>query len=213
MTTTFVAISRRSFAAICRRPRRNYFDAVCITHLDDDHCKGFGEFFWLAHAKCYQDDERVRINELWVPAAAITEENLKDDAWLVRAEARHRLKEGKGIRVFSRPAHLKEWMDKNGIDFESRKHLIVDAGTLVPGYTKEGAAQAEFFVHSPFGWRQDEQTVIDRNEIFGCHAGHLPRRAARTPMRFSDRMSITRASLPSFRSRARRGTTIVCCGI
>src|SRR3984885_2638321 len=106
------------------KSRRNHFDAVCITHLDDDHCKGFGEFFWLAHAKCYQDDERVRIDELWVPAAAITEENLKDDAWLVRAEARHRLKEGKGIRVFSRPAHLKEWMDKNGLDFESRKHLI-----------------------------------------------------------------------------------------
>lgn len=146
------------------KARRDYFDAVCITHLDDDHCKGFGEFFWLRHAQAYQDDKRIHINELWVPAAAITEENLKDDARLVRSEARHRLKEGKGIRVFSRPAHLKDWMDKNGIDFESRKHLIVDAGTLVPGYTKEGAAQAEFFVHSPFGWRQDEQTVIDRNE-------------------------------------------------
>jgi hypothetical protein len=143
---------------------RNYFDAVCITHLDEDHCKGFGEFFWLNHAQAYQDDDRIRINELWVPAAAILEDNLKDDARLVRTEARHRLREGKGIRVFSRPARLKEWMDKNGIDFESRKHLIVDAGTLVPGYTKEGTSQAEFFVHSPFGWRQDEQTVIDRNE-------------------------------------------------
>lgn len=143
---------------------RNYFDAVCITHLDEDHCKGFGDFFWLNHAQAYQDDDRIRIRELWVPAAVILEDNLTDDARLVRAEARHRLKEGKGILVFSRPARLKEWMEKNGIDFESRKHLIVDAGTLVPGYAKEGAAQAEFFVHSPFGWRQNEQTVIDRNE-------------------------------------------------
>ena len=146
------------------KARRNDYDAVCITHLDDDHCKGFGEFFWLEHAKAYQDDDRVRIKELWIPAAALTEENLKDDARLVRTEARHRFREGKGIRVFSRPAHLKDWMEKEGIDFESRKHLIVDAGTLVPGFTKEGVAQAEFFVHSPFGWRQDEQTVIDRNE-------------------------------------------------
>jgi hypothetical protein len=38
------------------------------------------------------------------------------------------------------------------------------AGTLVPGYTKEGRAQAGFFVHSPFGHRQDDQTVIDRND-------------------------------------------------
>jgi hypothetical protein len=146
------------------KANRNNFDAVCVTHLDDDHCKGFGDFFWLAHAAKYQNPERVRIDELWVPAAALTEDGLDGDAQLVRAEARHRFIQRKGVRVFSRPAHLKEWMDRNRLDFESRKHLIVDAGKLVPGYTKEGPAQAEFFVHSPFGWRQDEQTVIDRNQ-------------------------------------------------
>ena len=36
--------------------------------------------------------ERIKIKELWVPAAAILEENLKDDARLVRAEARHRVR-------------------------------------------------------------------------------------------------------------------------
>ncbi len=143
---------------------RDHYDAVCITHIDNDHCKGFGEFFWLEHAKAYQDDDRIRITELWVPAAAVMEENLKDDARLIRAEARHRLKEGKGVLIFSRPERLKQWMDANDIDYESRKHLIVDTGRLVPGYTKEGAAQAEFFVHCPFGWRLDDATVIDRNE-------------------------------------------------
>jgi hypothetical protein len=143
---------------------RDNYDAVCITHIDNDHCKGFGEFFWLEHAKAYQDDDRIRINELWVPAAAVMEESLKDDARLIRAEARHRLKAGKGVLIFSRPERLKQWMEENGIDYESRKHLIVDAGRLVPGYRKEGAAQAEFFVHCPFGWRFDETTVIDRNE-------------------------------------------------
>jgi hypothetical protein len=143
---------------------RDYYDAVCITHIDNDHCKGFGEFFWLEHAKAYQDDDRIRITELWVPAAAVMEENLKDDARLIRAEARHRLKEGKGVLIFSRPERLKQWMEANDIDYESRKHLIVDAGRLVPGYTKEGAAQAEFFVHCPFGWRLDDTTLIDRNE-------------------------------------------------
>lgn len=146
------------------KARRNYFDAVCITHLDEDHCKGFGDFFWLEHAAKYQDEERIRIRELWVPAAAILEDNLSGDARLVRAEARHRLKEGRGILVFSRPGALRAWMAGNGIDFESRRHLMVDAGKLVPGFTKEGPAQAEFFVHSPFAWRQDENTVIDRNQ-------------------------------------------------
>ena len=143
---------------------RDYYDAVCITHVDNDHCKGFGEFFWLEHAKAYQDDDRIKITDLWVPAAAVLEENLKDDARLIRAEARHRLKAGKGVLIFSRPERLKQWMEENDIDYESRKHLMVDAGSLVPGYRKEGAEQAEFFVHCPFGWRLDETTVIDRNE-------------------------------------------------
>jgi hypothetical protein len=82
---------------------------------------------------------------------------------LIRQEARHRLREGKGILIFSRAERLKEWMAANGIDFESRKHLFVDAGKTVPGYSKDGPEQVEFFAHCPFAWRQDENTVIDRN--------------------------------------------------
>lgn len=41
------------------KARRNYFDAVCITHLDQDHCKGFGDFFWLGHVAKYQDNSRL----------------------------------------------------------------------------------------------------------------------------------------------------------
>ncbi len=146
------------------RAERNHYDAVCITHSDIDHCKGFGEFFWLEHAKAYQDRSRVRIKELWVPAAAVLEKNLEGDARLVRAEAQHRLKKGKGIRIFSRPERLKKWMENNDIDYDSRKHLIVDAGQLVPGYLKENTEQAEFFVHSPFIRHLDEENEIDRNE-------------------------------------------------
>ena len=146
------------------RTGRDYYDVVCITHTDTDHCKGFGEFFWLEHAAKYQGEGRVKIRELWVPAAAILEESLTDDARIVRSEARHRLREGKGIRVFSRPERLKEWMANEGIDFESRKNLIVDAGRTAPGYEKGGPERVEFFVHCPFGWRQDDNTVIDRNE-------------------------------------------------
>jgi len=146
------------------KARRDYYDVVCITHTDSDHCKGFGDFFWLDHAAKYQGEGRIKINELWVPAAAILEEGLKDCARIVRSEARHRLREGKGIRVFSRPERLKAWMENAGIDFEARKHLIVDAGRTVPGFEKTGPERVEFFVHCPFGWRQDENTVIERNE-------------------------------------------------
>jgi hypothetical protein len=147
-----------------RGAQRDYYDVVCFTHLDDDHCCGAGDFFWLEHAQKYQDEDRIKIRELWVPAAAILEDGCEDSARIVRQEARHRLKKGSGIRVFSRPAKLKAWLEANGYSLESRAHLITDAGQFVPGYSTAGAERAQFFIHSPFGWRQNENEVIDRNQ-------------------------------------------------
>jgi hypothetical protein len=53
-----------------RCARRDYYDVVYFTHLDDDHCCGSGHFFWLEHAAKYQGESRIKIDELWVPAAA-----------------------------------------------------------------------------------------------------------------------------------------------
>ena len=43
---------------------RNFFDTLCIPHIDSDHCKGFGEIFRLKHAAKYQDDERILSNHI-----------------------------------------------------------------------------------------------------------------------------------------------------
>ena len=140
------------------------FSVVCFTHLDDDHICGAGEFFWLEHAAKYQEEGRPKINELWVPAAAITETGVEDSAWAIRQEARHRLRKGDGIKVFSRPAALEFFLNANGLTNESRAHCIVDAGEIIPGYSLDGPEQAEFFVHCPFAWRSDERNLEDRNQ-------------------------------------------------
>ena len=68
---------------------RDYFDVVAFTHLDEDHYKGATEFFWLDHAQKYQDEDRIKIKTLWVPAAMITETSLdKEEARVLRKEAR-----------------------------------------------------------------------------------------------------------------------------
>jgi hypothetical protein len=145
-----------------KKAKRDSFDVVAFTHLDDDHVHGALDFFYLEHAAKYQSKDRIKIDELWVPAAAIIEEGLKDDARAIRAEARHRLKNGERIRVFSRPEQLKDWLDDEGVDYEKRKHLITDAGQLVPRFTiKEHGV--EFFVHSPFASRLDDGELLDRN--------------------------------------------------
>ncbi len=142
---------------------RDSVDVLALTHLDEDHIVGVSGFFYLDHAKKYQDGDRVKIEDLWVPAAAITEsrDNLSTEGRIVQAEARHRLKEGKGIRVFSRTAALEDWLDEQGLTVASREHLITDAGQLVPGFSKEEDG-VEFFSHSPFADREDGK-LVDRN--------------------------------------------------
>lgn len=139
--------------------KRDYFDVVAFTHGDDDHTQGATDFFELWHADKYMGNGRIKMNELWLPAAMVIEPGTNGqqltDRVLLRQEARHRLKLGKGIRVYSKPELLKDWMAENDIDFESRKHLFVDAGTLAPGFNI-AADGVEFFVHSPFVEHTDE---------------------------------------------------------
>lgn len=129
---------------------RTSFRVVAFTHLDDDHIRGASDFFWFDHSVARQSTDRVKIDELWVPAAAITETTFDGDAWCIRQEARYRLKQGSGVKVFSRPGNLADFLAAAGLTIESRRHCIVNAGELVPGFRVEGAECVEFFAHSSF---------------------------------------------------------------
>ena len=142
--------------------KRDYFDVVAFTHLDDDHIRRASEFFYLQHKEKYQGDGRFKINQMWVPAGAITEEKVEDEAKIIQAEARFRLKQKKDILVFSRPNKLKDWLEAEGMTVEEVRHLIVNAGEPIPGLTR-AADGVEFFAHSPFGKRLNENDVEDRN--------------------------------------------------
>lgn len=145
--------------------KRDHFDVFAITHLDRDHICGATEFFHLQHAAKYQGSDRIKINTLWVPAGVLFESDLGDEAKILQVEARYRLKQGTGIRVFSRPDALKKWCADNGVDFEARRHLMTDAGRAAPEFTLASDAM-ECFIHSPLARRLNENGVsylVDRN--------------------------------------------------
>ena len=148
---------------------RKGFDVLALTHLDDDHIANSTEFFHLDHAKKYQGGGRKTIDELWVPAAAILEKGLTGEAAVWRSEARHRLRKGEGIRVFSKPSALKDWLESEGLSLEDRQDLITDAGRIVPGFDL-GADGVEFFVHSPFAKHADGETVMRNESAIILHA-------------------------------------------
>lgn len=146
---------------------RDYFDVVAFTHADEDHIKGSTDFFELQHASKYQGNGRIKIKELWVPAAMLLEDadndHQSDEYVLLRQEARYRLLEGRDVLVFSKPQALMDWLvpklKDRGESANARDHLFVDAGNLVPGFNlvKDGV---EFFCHSPFIKHCDEGDII-----------------------------------------------------
>lgn len=141
---------------------RTDVDVFCLTHIDTDHLCQAHEFFHLQHAAKYQGGDRFKIRELWVPAGAITEVGCEDQSRIWREEARYRLREGKDIRVFGRPESLKRWLEDNKLSYEDRKHLITDAGNVIPGFDL-ATDQVEFFLHSPHAARINKREVEDRN--------------------------------------------------
>lgn len=142
-------------------PERKEVDLLAITHGDNDHIKGISDTFWLEHAIKYQSSERIKIKEMWVPAALICDSEAEDDCKILRAEAQHRFLSKKGIRVFARPEHLKEWVERRGRKLDDFRDIITDAGRLVPGWSKESQG-IEFFVHSPFA-EHTSDGLLDRN--------------------------------------------------
>lgn len=142
-------------------PKCKEIDVLAITHGDDDHVRKICDCFFLESNKACQSDDHIKFKELWIPANLLTEVGSEDHTKVIRQEARHRFRAGKGIRVFSRPESLRDWCNREKIDFDSKAHLLTDAGQLVPGW--ERAQQGiDFFVHSPFAHRQDEG-FDDRN--------------------------------------------------
>ena len=142
--------------------KRDYFDVVAFTHADQDHIQGSTDFFELLHAEKYKGKDRIKIKELWVPAAMILEEGIDGEDRTLRQEARYRLIKGKGIRVFSKPDKLKSWLKEQGIALEHRVNLISDAGSCVPNFTLD-KEEVEFFIHSPFIEHVDGEDDIQRN--------------------------------------------------
>ena len=147
-----------------KNAKRNDYDVVAFTHLDNDHTCGASEFFELLHAAKYQGGDRVKIKELWVPAAVLVEDGCEDETRILRQEARYRLKKGEGIRVFSGPGQLTDWLATQGLTVADRQHLITDAGMLIPGFDL-ATDGVEFFVHSPFASRTagGGLAAMDRN--------------------------------------------------
>lgn len=146
-------------------------DVFALTHADTDHLAGASDFFHLNYAKAYQGEGRIKIETLWVPAVMLLEKYRRNEEHPEFApwaeEAWHRLLEGKGVRIFSKPkelvTQLTEELKKKNLPANARDALFTHAGEIVPGFSL-AVDGLELFTHSPFADHQEDGTTVERNE-------------------------------------------------
>ena len=137
------------------------FDVVLFTHAHEDHVQGAKEFFHFDYEEVYQGGNRVKMKELWISSAFILDTDLNsEDARVIRQEARHRLKNKYGIKVFSEPDKLTGWLKQHKLTLEEMDPFIVHAGQVISDHNL--GDEIQFFVHAPFSC--DSEDVDDKND-------------------------------------------------
>lgn len=145
------------------------FEVVLFSHPHDDHLKGASDFFYLDHAEKYKKPrdsdgkERAKIKELWVSAAFLLDSDLENqsDAKIIRQEARHRLRNKSGIKVFATPNKLRKWLDSESLTEEEVQDCLVDSGSKINLSHLGVESELQVYVHAPFA--EDSEEVDDKN--------------------------------------------------
>ncbi|MFR2765354.1 MAG: hypothetical protein ACLTA4_07310 [Clostridium sp.] len=129
-----------------------FIDAMFLTHSDQDHCRGMVEYFNLCKPE-ELDNDKIRINELFVPARLLLEdEHRNDDADAIRDEANRRLDlygteefnlDGNRLKIVGYSEELKDYND-----------IIIASGENIPDISEDGV---EIFVLRPVKRDTDDQ--------------------------------------------------------
>ena len=132
-----------------------YLDAFFLTHSDNDHCRGIRDYFNLC-APEDSDDDKIRIDELYVPAKLMMDEtHYNDDADAIKEEAQRRLDllgtdeadtPGNRIKIVGYSKELKDYAD-----------AIVPAGETISDINGNTDYGAEIFVLRPVKKANDEE--------------------------------------------------------
>lgn len=132
-----------------------YLDAFFLTHSDNDHCRGIREYFNLCEPDKL-DDDKIRIDELYVPAKLMMDdEHYNDDADAIREEAQRRLDllgedkadlPGNRIKIVGYSKELKDYTN-----------VIIPAGATIDTINGDEDYGAEIFVLRPVKKANDDE--------------------------------------------------------
>ena len=132
-----------------------YVDALFLTHADQDHCRGMQEYFNLC-APDEADDDKIRIDELYVPARLLIDtEHKNDDADAIRKEANRRL-DLFGTEDFDTAGNRVKIVGYSE-DLAEYSALIIGAGNSVTSINNIDDYGADIFVLRPVKRDTDDE--------------------------------------------------------
>jgi len=132
-----------------------FVDVFILTHGDQDHCRGFKEYFYQGDPKKYSESDKkkklIRVDAMWFsPMIAEKSRNEDEDAYQEEAERRlelHRKNDpskdlpGNRIRIIG--------YDGNK-DYRALNHLRSIPGDVVNRFNDKNQDTFSVFIHSPF---------------------------------------------------------------
>jgi len=149
-----------------------HLDAFVLTHLDRDHCGGFGRVFHQGDPDDWKEPEEdepatIIVDELWFTPRVFneTEDDLSDSAEAFQKEANRRLKlhrdkkdgrddAGNRIRIVG-------WTGAD--DLKGLEHLVTVPGNTTNTVNTTSYDDFDMFIHAPFKEMTDDAKA-DRND-------------------------------------------------
>ncbi len=148
-----------------------HLDAFILTHPDEDHCRGFKEFFYTGDPTGYSESDRkqglIMVDELWFTPRVFSDYKgeLSESAKSFYKEAQRRMKlHKKGDKTRSYAGNRLRIIGYSDSDeLEGLEAIITAPGNSLNIINGSAKSDFSFFVHAPFRADTDSEKS-ERND-------------------------------------------------
>nr|WP_315155655.1 hypothetical protein [uncultured Flavobacterium sp.] len=132
-----------------------YVDVFILTHGDQDHCRGFKQYFYQGAPEKYSESDKknelIRVDTMWFsPMIAEQHSNDDEDAYQKEAERRLTLHRNKDSKKDNPGNRIKIIGYDGSADYKDLDHLRAKPGEILVRFNDRIQTLFSIFIHAPF---------------------------------------------------------------